>query len=72
MVYNQKTQNSKRVRLILSHKKMMKNNKNKFKKNKNNKKIIQKLNTFFCVFHFMIISLKSFRFVKEKLLPSTV
>ena len=50
----------------------MKNNKNKFKKNKNNKKIIQKLNTFFCVFHFMIISLKSFRSVKEKLLPSTV
>ena len=69
MVYNQKTQNSKRVRLILSHKKMMKNNKNKFKKNKKN---IQKLNTFFCVFHFMIISLKSFRSVKEKLLPSTV
>jgi len=38
---------------------------------KNNKKNIQKLSTFFYVFHFMIISLKSFRNVEEKLLHST-
>jgi len=80
MIKNNKKKNKKKKeknkkKKEKNEKKKKKNEINKFlniKIEKKKKKKIQELNTFSCVFHFMIISENSYRPVEEKLLPSTV